>query len=395
MVELLKDYDCELQYHSGKANMVADALSRKEYSGSVKTLLARIEIISNLMDMIKTAQAEALLETNLKEEAMSKQHLNLIEDGRGLKLFQGRVWVPKLGGCQKLLLEEAHKSRYSIHPGSTKMYRNLKLNYWWPVMKLDVASYVEKCLTCSLVKAEHQRPYGSLQSLEIPEWKWDHITMDFMTKIPRTLKGHNTIWVVVDRLTKNTHFLAMRETLPLDKLARLYINEVVSRHGVPLSIVLDRDSHFISHFRGAFQRELGTKVKLSTAYHPQMDGQSERTIQTLEDMLRSCVIDFEGNWDSHIPLVEFSYNNSYHSSLGMAPFEALYGRKCRTPTCWLEAGEKQFDGPEIVQETADKAKGIQERLKAAQDLQKSYVDRKRQPIEFQVGDQVMLKVSPW
>ncbi|KAI3691955.1 hypothetical protein L6452_31758 [Arctium lappa] len=226
-LELLKDYDCELQYHPGKANIVADTLSRKEYSGSVKTSLARIEIILNFIDMIKTAQVEAILEANLKDEAMTKQHLSLSEDGRGLKLFQGLVWVPKLGGCRKLLLEEAHKSRYSIHPGSTKMYRDLKLNYWWPVMKLDVANYVEKCLTCSLVKVEHQRPYGSLQSLEIPEWKWDHITMDFVTKLPRTLQCHDTIRVVVDRLTKSAHFLAMRETLPLDKLAILYINEVV------------------------------------------------------------------------------------------------------------------------------------------------------------------------
>ncbi|KAI3696885.1 hypothetical protein L6452_29480 [Arctium lappa] len=192
--------------------------------------------------------------------------------------------------------------------------------------------------------------------------------MDFVTKLPKTLRGHDTIWVIVDRLTKSAHFLPMRETLPMDKLAKLYIDEV---------------------------KELGTRVKLSTAYHPQTDGQSERTIQTLEDMLRSCVIDFGGSWDSHLPLVEFAYNNSYHSSIGMAPFEALYGRKCRTPVCWLEAGEKQFAGPEIVQETADKVKCIRERMKAAQDRQKSYADKKRRPMEFQVGDRVMLKVSPW
>jgi len=245
------------------------------------------------------------------------------------------------------------------------------------------------------VKAEHQRPYGSLQPLEIPEWKWEHITMDFMTKLPKTLKGHDTIWVVVDRLTKSAHFLAMRETLPMDKLAKLYVDEIISRHGVPLSIVSDRDSRFTSNFWNGLQTELGTRLKLSTAYHPQTDGQSERTIQTLEDMLRSCVIDFGGSWDSHLPLVEFAYNNSYHSSIGMTPFEALYGRKCRTPVCWLEAGEKQFAGPEIVQETADKVKVIRERLKAAQDRQKSYADKKRRPVEFQVGDRVMLKVSPW
>ncbi|KAI3702182.1 hypothetical protein L6452_27908 [Arctium lappa] len=310
-------------------------------------------------------------------------------------MFSGRVWVPKIGGNRELLLEDAHKSKYSIHPGSTKMYRDLKLHYWWPVMKLDVARYVERCVTCSQVKAEHQRPYGSLQSLEIPEWKWEHITMDFVTKLPKTLRGHDTIWVIVDRLTKSAYFLAMRETLPMDKLAKLYINEVVSRHGIPLSIMSDRDSRFTSNFWDGFQKELGTRVKLSTAYHPQTDGQSERTIQTLEDMLRSCVIDFGGSWDTHLPLVEFAYNNSYHSSIGMAPFEALYGRKCRTPVCWLEAGEKQFAGPEIVQETVDKVKCIRERMKAAQDRQKSCADKKRRPMEFQVGDRVMLKVSPW
>ncbi|KAI3757891.1 hypothetical protein L6452_05435 [Arctium lappa] len=275
------------------------------------------------------------------------------------------------------------------------MYRDLKLHYWWPVMKLDVAKCVERCVTCLQVKAEHQRPYGSLQPLTIPEWKWKHITMDFVFKLPKTLKGNDTIWVVVDRLTKSAHFLAMRETLPMDKLTNLYIDEVVSRHGVPLSILSDRDSQFTSKFWDGLQRELGTKVKLSMAYHPQTNGQSERTIQTLEDMLRSCVIDFGGTWDSYLPLVEFAYNNSYHSSIRMAPFEALYGRKCRTPVCWLEAGEKQFAGPEIVQATTDKVKGIREQLKAAQDWQKSYADKKRRLIEFQVGDRVMLKVSPW
>ena len=145
----------------------------------------------------------------------------------------------------------------------------------------------------------------------------------------------------------------------------------------------------------SLQEELGTKLCLSTAYHPQTDGQSERTIQTLEDMLRACTLEFKGNWDEHLPLVEFSYNNSFHSSIKMAPYQALYGQKCRTPSCWLEAGEKQFMGPEIVHETAEKLKVIRERMLAAQDRQKSYADKKRRPITFEVGDSVLLKVSPW
>ncbi|GJY57594.1 putative reverse transcriptase domain-containing protein [Tanacetum coccineum] len=163
-------------------------------------------------------------------------------------------------------------------------------------MKADIATYVSKCLTCAKVKAEHQRPSGLLVQLEIPQWKWDNITMDFITKLPKSSQGYDTIWVIVDRLTKSTIFVPIRETDPMEKLARMYLKEA-----------------------------LGTNLDMSTAYHPQTDGESERTIQTLEDMLRARVIDFGNGWVKHFPLVEFSYNNSYHASIKAAPFEALYG----------------------------------------------------------------------
>ena len=219
--------------------------------------------------------------------------------------------------------------------------------------------------------------------------------MDFVTKLPRTRNGHDMIWVVVDHFTKSAHFIVAKEKWSMDKLANSYVKEIVRLHGVPLTIVSDRDSRFTSRFWRSLQEELGTKLCLSTAYHPQTDGQSERTIQTLEDMLRACTLEFQGNWDEHLPLVEFSYNNSFHSSIKMAPYHALYGEKCRTPSCWLEAGEKQFMGPEIVHETAEKLKVIRERMLAAQDRQKSYADKKRRPISFDVGDSVLLKVSSW
>lgn len=245
------------------------------------------------------------------------------------------------------------------------------------------------------VKIEHERPYGELQPLDIPVWKWEHITMDFVTRLPKTPKGLDTIWVIVDRLTKTAHFLPIKETQPLESLAKMYIDEIVSRHGVPISIVSDRDLRFTSNFWESFQKQLGSQIRMSTGYHRQTDGQSKRTIQTLEDMLRACAIDLKGHWDSHLPLIEFSYNNSYHSSIKAAPYEALYGRKCRTPVCWMEVGEKQLVGPEIIQQTADKVTQIRERLKVAQDRQKSYADKRRKPIEFQIGDKVLLKVSPW
>ncbi|GKE48265.1 putative reverse transcriptase domain-containing protein [Tanacetum coccineum] len=219
--------------------------------------------------------------------------------------------------------------------------------------------------------------------------------MDLVTKLPRSSGGYDAIWVIVDRLTKSTHFLPIRKDYKTEKLARVYINEIVARHGVPVSIILDHDGRFASYLWQALQEVLGTKLYMSTTYHPETDGQSERTIQTLEDMLRAYVMDFGGCWDAHLPLVEFSYNNSYHASIKCAPFEALYGQKCRSPMIWTEVGESQLIGPELVQETTETIFQIKERLKTAKSRQKGYADKRRKPLEFKVGDRVLLKVSPW
>nr|GEU77768.1 hypothetical protein [Tanacetum cinerariifolium] len=283
-IELLSDYDCEIRYHPGKANVVADALKGRPW---------------------KDAEAK-------------------------------RIWLPLHGGLRDLIMHESHKSKYSIHPGSTKMYQDLRKLYWWPNMKADIATYVSQCLTCTK----------------------ENVTMDFVTGLPRTPSSYDSIWVIVDRLTKSTHFLPKKKIASIEKLAELYLKEIVCKHGVPMLVISDRDSLFTSRFWVSLQKALGTQLDLSTAYHPKTDGQSERTIQMLEGMLRACVIDFGSSWDKHLPLVEFSYNNSYHSSIKAAPFEALYRRKCRS-------------------------------------RQKSYADLKRRLTEFKVGDKVMLKVSPW
>ncbi|GKF17254.1 putative reverse transcriptase domain-containing protein, partial [Tanacetum coccineum] len=206
--------------------------------------------------------------------------------------------------------------------------------YWWPRMKKDITVYVSRCLTCLKVKDEHQRPSGLLHQPEIPEWKWERIAMDFVTKLPKTSSGHDAIWVIMDRLTKSAHFLPIREDYKM---------------------------------RGT----------------------------TLEDMLRACILEFGGSWDVHLPLVEFSYNNTYHSSVRCAPFEALYSRKCCSPILWVEVREGQLIGPELVQETTKKISQINDRLKAARDRQKNYADKRRKPLEFIVGEYVLLKVSPW
>ncbi|KAJ9547521.1 hypothetical protein OSB04_020064 [Centaurea solstitialis] len=310
-VELLSDYDYEIKYHPGKANVVADALSRKERVKPTRSRAMGMVVQTSLKSQIVEAQKEALKANNLKKETLHKLEKEFEEKSDGVRYFKNRIWVPKVDQLRALIMDEAHQSKYSIHPGSDKMYKGLKEHYWWSGMKKDIATYVSKCLTCAKVKAEHQKPSGLLQQPEIPEWKWEQISMDF-----------------------------------------LYVDEIVMRHGIPISIISDRDSRFTSQFWQSLQATLGTRVDLSTAYHPQTDGQTERTIQTLEDMLRACVLEFGGTWDDHLPLVEFSYNNSYHASIQCAPYEAL-------------------------------------------DRQKSYADNRRKPLEFQVGDKVLLKVSPW
>ncbi|GKE85230.1 putative reverse transcriptase domain-containing protein, partial [Tanacetum coccineum] len=330
----------------------------------------------DLPKRILEAQIEAIKPKNLKSEDVGGM---LIENSKDPKkprkeklepradrtlCLNNRSWLPRANSDLRALdyaLVLTSQSILFTQPGSDKMYQDMKQLYWWPNIKADIATYVSKCLTCLRVKAEHQKPFGLLVQPAIPQWKWENITIDFVTKLLRTQSGNDTIWVIIDRLTKSAHFLPMRETDPMEKLARLYLKEVVTRHGIPVSIICDRDPRFTSNFWRLFQKAMGTQLDMRTAYHPETDGQSERTIKTLEDMLRACVIDFGNGWEGHLPLIEFSYNNSYHASVKAAPFEALYGRK----------------------------------MQAARDRQKSYADVRRKPLEFQVGDQVMLKVSPW
>src|SRR5687767_5059613 len=189
-------------------------------------------------------------------------------------------------------------------------------------------------------------------------------------------------------MTKSAHFLPVNTSSSAEDYAKLYIREMVKLHGVQLSIISHRGTQFTSHFWKSFQKGLGTKVKLSTAFHPQTDGQAERTIQTLEDMLRACVIDFQGSWDENLPLIEFAYNNSYHTSIQMASFAALYGRKCRSPIGWFEVGEIVLIEPDLVFEAMEKVRLIRERLKSAQSREKSYSDHKRKDIEFEANDWV-------
>jgi len=191
--------------------------------------------------------------------------------------------------------------------------------------------YVAGCLTCQRVKAEQGKPRGLLLPMEIPTWKWEQISMDFIDGLSRSRKGNEAIWVIVDRLTKRAHFISVKSNRTAASLAQLYVKEIIRLHGVPSSIVSDRDSLFTSEFWRSLQAALGTKLSLSTTYYPQTDGQTERVKRVLEDLLRACILDFGGLWEQHLSLVEYTYNNSYQASIGMAPYEALYGRPCKSP----------------------------------------------------------------
>nr|ABA91203.1 retrotransposon protein, putative, Ty3-gypsy subclass [Oryza sativa Japonica Group] len=346
-LELIKDYDLGIHYHPGKANVVADALSRKTYCNEAQIWPAQDRLCRELEKLKLTVVQSGVPASLTVQPTLESQIREAQKDDEGIKELikriqekkdtdfsiddQGTVWcgpricVPAKKELRNLILKEAHESAYSIHPGSTKMYQDIKAYFWWAGMKRDVAEYVALCDICQRVKAEHQRPAGLLQPLPIPEWKWEEIGMDFITGLPTTPSGF----------------------------------------GCPKKIVSDRGTQFTSRFWKQLHEALGTNLNFSTAYHPQTDGQTERVNQILEDMLRACALDFEGTWDRCLPYAEFSYNNSYQASIQMSPNETMFGRKCRTPLCWNEVGEAL-----------------------------NYADNRRRDLEFEKGDHVYLRVSP-
>ncbi|GKB35900.1 putative reverse transcriptase domain-containing protein [Tanacetum coccineum] len=326
-LELLSDYECEIKYHPGKANVVVDALSGKERVKPRRVRAMAVTIQSGVKGLILAAQGEAFKDENVIAEGLNGTEKQMEKGKDGSLHYMDHIWVPLVGGVRTKIMEKAYNTRYYVHPRADKMYYDLRDMYWWPGMKKEIAIYVRKCLACAKVKVEHQRPSGLLQQ---PEWKWEKIAMDFITKLPRSSSGHDAIWVIVDRLTKLAHFLGIREDYSMEKLARLYIDEIVARHGVPTSIIFYKDGRFKS---------------------------------------------------------------SYHLSIRCAPFEALYGRKYRSPVLWAEIGDSGLIGPELVQETTDKVVVIRDRLKAARDRQKSYVRNRRKPLEIMDREVKTLKRS--
>jgi hypothetical protein len=342
-----------------------------------------LRVTYDLEDRIRIAQ-KSCAEIKVLRELMEGKAEDYRLDEQGTVWLKERICVPQDKALLEHIMREAHDSRYSIHPGSTKMYKDLKTRYWWKDMR-DIAHYMACCDTCSRVKIEHQKPAGLLKPLEIPVWKWEDISVDFVVGLLRTPKGNDSVWVIVDRLTKVAHFMPVKTRYATEKLADLYVEHVLRLHGAPRSIVSDCGPQFVAKFWKSFHQLLGTTLSYSTTFHPQTDEQTERVNQVLEDMLRACALTYSTDWESNLPFAEFSY---------MAPFEALYGRKCRTPLAWSEVGERTLFGPAIIEEAEEKVEKVRENLRIAQSRQKSYADKRRRELTNAVGDSVYLKVSP-
>ncbi|WVZ75803.1 hypothetical protein U9M48_023834, partial [Paspalum notatum var. saurae] len=413
-LELIKDYDLEVHYHPGKANVVADALSRKAHCNfiearpTVRVLCCEIGEIE-MPTVLKAKLYNLIIEPTIKDQIIASQKKNkgmahirdeinekkkdcFKLDEEGVFWFKNRLVVPKDMELRKKILDEAHTSMFTIHPGSNKMYQDLKQKFWWTHMKREITKYVSECDVCQRVKADHLEPVGMLQPLAVPAWKWEDIHMDFIVGLPRTPKGYDSIWVIINRFTKSSHFIPVEMIYHAKTYAEIYIARIVSLHGVPRTITSDRGSLFVSYFWKHLQTALGTNLIHSSSYHPQTSGQVERVNQILEDMLRACALTYSTKWDECLPLAEFAYNN-YQKSLEMAPFEALYGRRCRTPLNWSEPSERVTFGPDLVIQAEKQVKLIHSHLKRAQFKHKSYSDRRRRPLAFQKGDHVY-RVSP-
>ncbi|WVZ89636.1 hypothetical protein U9M48_036015 [Paspalum notatum var. saurae] len=391
-LELIKDYDLEIHYHPGKANVVVDALSRKSYVNMAGAFQMPLELCAEFESLnlgfvhhttVATFEAEPTLEQEIRKYQKMDEKIQEIreqikvgkaphfrEDEQGTIWYKNRICVPDVDSIKKLILSEAHDTAYSIHPGSTKMYHDLKGRFWWYGMKRAVAKYVAVCDTCQRVKVEHQRPADS--RVEMRENKYGFhcgVTQD-------------------------------SERLQLDLGSRGSVDQGCSFHSCEhylfwcKRIISDRGSQFTSRFWEQLHDSLDSKLRFSTAYHPQTDGQTERTNQILEDMLRACAIQYGTSWDKSLPYAEFSYNNSYQASLKKSPFEALYGRRCRTPLFWNQTGEKQVFGPDLIRDAEQLIKMVRENLRVAQSRQKSYADVRRRDLTFKVDDFVYLKVSP-
>jgi hypothetical protein len=316
----LSEFDFEVRHIKGKENKVADALSRRIH-GLFEINISREE--SNLEQRIRTTGINdgnyTKIMVEFQNSIANSDKPDISIDKKGLLRFKNRLYIPDSTELKLTILDEVHKKPYSGHPGYQKTITTLIKLFYWPNMKGETTEYLARCQDCQQVKAEHQHPAGLLQPLPVPEWKWEAISLDFIIGLPKTQKQNDSIMVVIDKLSKSAHFIPVKSTFKAINIAEIFMKEIFRLHGIPKMVISDRDVKFTSTFWKELFAGLNTNLNFSTSYHPQMDGQTERTNQIIEDMLCMYVRTKPNKWEDYLHLVEFAYNNGYQTSAKLSP----------------------------------------------------------------------------
>lgn len=382
----------QIVYKKGTENLVADALSRRS---TVMQLAAFSEVqpawVQEVINSYATDSEAQELITHLLIQNPDENGFSLKQ---GIIRREGKIWIGANSALRTKLISALHDSAEGGHSGVQATYLRVKRVFWWRGLKTDVTQFVQQCATCQRAKSERTHPAGLLQPLPIPNGAWEDIAMDFVEGLPKS-DGFDTILVVVDRFTKYGHFIALKHPFSAAGVAQVFLDQVVKLHGLPKTIVSDRDKIFTSSFWKCLFQLLDVKLLMSTAYHPQTDGQSERLNQCVEMYLRCAVHSQPSKWKSWLALAELWYNTSVHSALGCTPFKALYGYDAPMLAIPSSSTGGDISVQEFLETRAEFSGFLKEHLARAQNRMKQLADKGRIPREFQVGELVLLKLQPY
>jgi hypothetical protein len=425
--DFLANFDFDIEYVKGKANVVADGLSRVVHhqtktellhlrilneaqlleqsalsssSPSVEHSLAQVNAAaasassSSLLDDIDAVRANDSEYQRMMQRHHRPTDAIQVKDGR--LYYKQRLYIPNDRTLKTRILHECHDAALAGHLGRDKTIEQVKRRFYWPKMDADIEPYVTSCDACQRNKPSHQATMGLMQPLPIPDRPWQQVSMDLITQLPRSRSGNDAIVVFVDKLTKMVHYAATTTTVTAPQLADIFMREIVRLHGVPESILSDRDPRFTANFWKALWKLFGTKLVMSTAYHPQTDGQTERANRTLEEGLRAYVNERQSDWDQHLPALEFAVNSSIQASTGFTPFRLNSGQEARMPIDHVTQAARHCpsqDASDRIQHLVDDLAKAKEHLLKAQQRQARYVDQHRRHVTFALGDKVLLSTE--
>lgn len=405
-------YKFRIEYKKGTSNRAADALSRREEpsddgagcSADLETapaaeaenarvlLTAVSQPVPHLLDLLRreTASSPEMCElTKEIKEGRAPRHLSWVD---GLVYYNRRIYVSPRSSARTPLLSEYHSSQ--ADPGFERTLRRVSAEFYWPNMKKEVRRFVEACVVCQTTKYSTQKPAGLLQPLPIPSQVWEDVSMDFITGLPPS-RGYTAIMVVVDRLSKYTHFAALPTRFDALRVAHLFVNTVVRHHGFPKTLVSDRDSVFLNKIWEEIMRLSGTKLNFSTAYHPQSDGQIEVRNRGLEQYLRAFTADRPSKWTNFLPWAELALNCFYHAGLGISPFKALYGKEPPSLVFAPPSDATPSSVADLIRQRGELLVELRRNLERAQQRMRDSANKNRRHVEFERGDMVLLKLQPY